>query len=120
MSTEKYGIENLKLLLDFIFKDLGSTLTIDKNHNGKISFTEILSVATTLSFKFPSLYETFPFLKKEFKDLSDAEIEELRKFVNTLDLPDEYDNIEEIIKLTVNALNYNYRYIKKMKKYLKL
>ena len=118
--SEKYGTVNIEILVHFIFKSLISALTIDKNNNGKISFTEILSVMTTLSFSFPKLYESFPFLKKEFKDLSEEELEKLRKLINELDLPDAYDNVEEIIKITVNALNYNYRYVKKMKQYLKL
>jgi len=111
-----YGIENLKAMLKFLFLAVIESLTIDKNSDGKTSISEILSAITTVSFRFPALYEAFPWLKKEYKDLNDEEREELRLFVESdLDLPMKYDNIEEAIKLTVNALAYNYRYAKKMK-----
>lgn len=113
------GIENLKKVLHFIFILINSGFTIDSNADGKVSFAEILSKITTLAFKFPEVYEAFPFLKREFKDLNAKEREELMQFVLELDLPAKYDNIEELIKITVNALAYNYNFVLKVKELLK-
>jgi len=121
VSTEdnKFGIENLKAAMQFAFLAVNEGLTIDKNNDGDVSFSEIFSSITTLSFRFPQLQDAYPWLKKEFKDLTIEEIEDLKIFVNTvLDLPMKYDDIEEAIKLTINMLHYNYRYILKMKKIL--
>ena len=114
--AEKYGIENLKTLLTLIFLGFDQLFTIDQNQDGKVSWSEALSTFTTLSFKFPSLYNTFPFLKKEWKDLDTAEKDELIRIVNEdLDLPMKFDNIEEALKISINALAYNFRVVKKLK-----
>lgn len=110
-----YGIENLKKLLHFVFVAINKGLSLDGNSDGKVSFAEILSTFTTLAFKFPEVYEAFPYLKREWKDLNAKEREELLQFVLELDLPTKYDNIEELIKITVNALAYNYNFVLKVK-----
>jgi ribosomal protein S13 len=103
-------------MLRFVFIAVNKALTIDENKDGNISLSETFSIITTLSFKFPELIKAFPFLKKEGKELSPEEIEELKEFINSdLDLPLEFDNIEESIKRTVNMLHYNYRYVREMK-----
>ena len=114
-ANNQYGIENLKATMKFAFLAVNEGLTIDKNNDGDISFSEIFSSVTTLSFRFPQLQEAYPWLKKEFKDLTDDEIADLKTFVNEeLDLPMKYDDIEEAIKLTINMLHYNYNYVRKM------
>jgi hypothetical protein len=113
-----YGILNLKTLLEFVFKSLNAGLTIDKNNDGKASFAEIVATITPLAFQFPKLYEAFPFLKEEYKDLTEEELGELIEYIDELDLPVKYDNLEEIIKLTVKMLHYNYKYVVKMKELL--
>jgi|GEM_PF-2029577 hypothetical protein len=114
--ADKYGIENLKTLLAFIFLGFDQLFTIDKNQDGKVSWSEGLSTFTTLSFRFPSLYDTFPFLKKEWKDLDQAEKDELIRIVNEdLDLPMKFDNIEKALKISINALSYNFRIFKDLK-----
>lgn len=116
----KYGIDNLKLILAFVFKALGLGLTIDKNQDGNIDFPEIFSVVTAVSFQFPQLRSAFPFLKKEFKDLTPSELEELRIFVNeTLDLPMRFDNLEEAMKITINLVAYNVRQIGRLRDLIK-
>lgn len=110
------GTENLKTLMKFIFLSLGEVLTIDKNGDGKLSISEGFSILTTLSFRFPEIYEAFPLLKEEWSDLDDAEREDLIQFFeNELDLPMKHDRIEFIIKRTINAISYNYRYFRDMK-----
>lgn len=115
-NQEQYGIENLKNMLKFVFVATVTGLEIDKNADGKVDFSEVFSAITTLSFRFPQLQAAYPWLRKEFKDLDDSEIEELKDFVNNeLDLPMKYDEIEIAIKKTINMLHYNYRYIRDMK-----
>ena len=117
--TNQFGIQNLKAAMKFAFLAVNKGLTIDQNHDGDVSFSEIFSAVTTLSFQFPQLQEAYPWLRKEFKDLTTGEIEDLKTFVNVeLDLPMKYDDIEEAIKLTINMLHYNYRYVLKMKRIL--
>lgn len=115
-ADNKYGVENLKDAMKFVFIAVNEGLTIDKNNDGNVSFPEIFASVTKLSFQFPALQEAYPWLKKEFKDLTNGEIEELKQFVNVeLDLPMKYDDIEEAIKLTINMLHYNYNYVRKMR-----
>lgn len=112
---KQYGIDNIKAMLAFVFTAVAKGLHIDTNHDGKLSFGEIFSVITTLTFRFPELQNAFPFLRKEFKNLDDSEIEQLRDYITSeLDLPIQYDDIEIAVRKTVNMLHYNYRYVRDM------
>ncbi len=111
--AREFGVDNIKGMLSFVFTAVAKGLNIDSNSDGQLTFPEIFSVVTTLSFRFPEVQRAFPFLKKEFKDLDETEIEELRAFVNNeLELPIKYDHLEEAIRRTVNMLHYNYRYVR--------
>lgn len=64
---QKFGIDNLKLVLAFVLKALGMGFGIDQNNDGKVDFAEIFAAITPLTFQFPQLRESFPLLKKSSK-----------------------------------------------------
>ena len=113
-----YGTDAIKELIGFAILSTNKLLHIDANGNGKVSFPETLSVITTLGFKFPAIYESFPNVKLEFKDLTDAELADLVTYFNeTFDLDLPTDKLENMIKRTVLMLEYNYRYYRDMKEF---
>lgn len=114
------GIENLKVALGFGLTAVNEGFDIDKNNDKEIDVGEIFAVVTAISFEFPQLRKALPFLDKERKDLTPEEIDELLLFVNDeLDLPAKFDNLEEVIKIIVNAVNYNLRVARKLKALLR-
>lgn len=109
------GINSIKVLLTFIFTAASEAFQLDKNKDGQLSFSEIFASFTALSFQFPDLIEAFPEIKAEWQDLDENEQLELVAYFETLDLPDEVDNIEEVVRLFVNWAHYNYRFYLKVK-----
>ncbi len=113
------GIQNIKVILLFLFNALNSALKIDANSDGKVGWREALAVFMPLAFDYERIADAVPELKAEFKDLTAEEIEELVQFANdNLDLDATHDQLERIIKRIINALHYNYRFITEMKSVL--
>lgn len=107
------NIDALKEAISFILLSVFAVIDIDKNKNGKVSFTEILSVLTTVGLKFPKFYQSIPEIKAEWQDLDDQEREALLAFfAEEFDLPPEKDRLEVIIERALRIASINYTEIR--------
>jgi len=104
------GTNSIKTMLDFVLKVLNQVITLDDNKDGKVGLSEMLSLATTISFSFPQVAKAYPDLKPEVRDLTADELGDLVGWFQTnfdLDLPS--DKVEIVVRKVVNAIYYNYR-----------
>jgi len=104
------GIENIKAFLTFLIRVVNELIDLDSNQDGRISFSEALSLATTLSFQFPKVQKAFPLIDDEYRDLDQAELAELVDwFIENFDLDLESDRVELLIREAVRTLHMNYQ-----------
>jgi hypothetical protein len=105
-----HGTTALKDLIKFIIIGIQKATRMDDNGDGKISLLEGLSLITTLGFKIPGVYNAFPEVIAEWKDLSQAERDDLVEwFKAEFDLPGlESGKIKELIKESVDTISDNY------------
>jgi len=114
------GIDHLKQLVKFIILAVQKGTTIDEDKNGRISLVEAFSILTSLGFKFPAVYNAFPEAIREWKDLTQEEIDELVQwFSEEFDLPGvEHGRIEALVKECVQAIVDNYNHVQRIKEIL--
>jgi hypothetical protein len=111
------GTEALKLFINFLTLAVQQVLTLDDNKDGKVSYAEVFEAIYNIVPKLPAMYNNLPQVKKEIKDLTPEEINELViAFQQEFDLPGvERDKLEAIIKKSVNIIAANYNYYRDMK-----
>lgn len=109
-----FGIEKLKKLFDFLFSATALGLTIDKDGDGKLEFTEIFSALTSsVIMRLPGMFQDIGDLKDEAGDLTAEELEELVAHIQQKAyLPASHEDLEKFIKTTLNWIAYNIRYVK--------
>lgn len=115
----EYGIENLKLAIAGLAKQIARAVQIDSNNDGKIDLTEgiafALGGATDIAALFLSLRAAVP----EGKDLDEAEFTEIVDYLASLDLFPNRPNVEAFVDKTLLAVNYNRRYIREASEFFK-
>jgi hypothetical protein len=95
------GIENLKTALGFAI-GLGEKIEIALSDDGKITWTEIFGFIPILT-SVPSVIKAAPELVDEFKDLDQAEKDDLKIWLETeLDLQN--DKVESYIEKAFELL----------------
>lgn len=116
----EYGIENLSQLIKFITIAIQKTSSIDTDGNHRISLLEGLSVITTLGFKIPAVCNAFPESVKEWRDLSEGEIDQLvERFKGDFDLPGiENGRIKAIILKSIDIIVDNYNHVQDIREIL--
>ncbi len=95
MGTEELGITNIKFALKAII-ELGESLE-NALEDGKVSLAEAVSIAVDAVPDIIGVYQSASDLKAEYKDLSDAEGEELITYAAE-ELNLESDKVEEVIE----------------------
>lgn len=116
-SEQERGIESLKDALKFLFMAIEEIATADSNQNGKIGWLEGLSLVKNVGMKIPRILKQIPDIREEWKDLTQAELDELvRWFTEEFDLPGlEHDRIEKVIKIGARAIVANYNTYRELK-----
>lgn len=111
------GTEALKLFINFLTLAVQQVLTLDDNKDGKVSIAEAFEAIYKIAPKLPGIYNDLPQVRKEIKDLTPEEINELViAFQKEFDLPGvERDKLEAIIKKSVSIIAANYNYYRDMK-----
>lgn len=111
------GTAALKDLIKFIIIGIQKATRLDDNGDGRISLLEGLSLITTLGFKIPGVYNAFPEVVAEWKDLSQEERDEMVAwFAKEFDLPGlEHGKIEALIKESVDIISDNYTHVQRIR-----
>lgn len=111
------GTDTLKELIKYVIKCIQKATTIDDDQNKKISIMEVLNVMASLGFKFPAIYNSLPAVKAEWKDLTQAELDDLVIwFAAEFDLPRvEHGKLKLLIKKTVAIIVDNYNHVQDIK-----
>ena len=107
------GIDNLSQLIKFIIIAIQKITTVDGNKDKKISLLEGLTLITSLGFKIPAAYNAFPEAILEWRDISEAELQQLaEQFKEDFDLPGLEDGrIKALIKKAIDVIVDNYNHV---------
>ena len=108
--TRQYGLKEIKEMLEFVFA-LGGA--IDKAlADGKLDYMDTIHIVPALMKMGPAI-ENVKDIPKELKDLSDAEIEELKTWIaDNFDIAN--DEIESYIEIGLNVVLSIYSLVKKI------